>query len=66
MDIDDSVDYETETALVDDHILDSFGIITLVSEIEEEFGVNIVTADMVPENFNSAQAIWNLIQKKSA
>ena len=33
-DIDDSVDYENETALIDDHILDSFGIITLVGEIE--------------------------------
>ena len=38
-DIDDSVDYETETALIDDHILDSFGIITLVGEIEDTFDI---------------------------
>ena len=64
-DIDDSIDYENETGLIDNHILDSFGIITLVSEIEEAFNVSIDVADMVPENFNSADAIYAIIQKKA-
>ncbi len=62
-DIDDSVDYENETALIDDHILDSFGIITLISEIEEAFDVEIDAAEMTPENFNSAEAMWTMIQR---
>jgi D-alanine--poly(phosphoribitol) ligase subunit 2 len=64
-DIDDSIDYENETGLIDNHILDSFGIITLVSEIEEAFDVSIEAADMVPENFNSVDAIYAMIQRKA-
>ena len=62
-DIDDSVDYETETKLIDDHILDSFGIITLIGEIEETFDIEVDAAEMTPENFNSAQAMWKMIQR---
>ncbi len=62
-DIDDSVDYESETALIDDHILDSFGIITLISEIEEAFDVEVDASEMTPENFNSAEAMWAMIQR---
>ena len=64
-DIDDSIDYENEPGLIDNHILDSFGIITLVSEIEEAFNVSIDAADMVPENFNSVDAIYAMIQRKA-
>ena len=62
-DIDDSVDYENETALIDDHILDSFGIITLVGEIEDTFDIEVDAAEMTPENFNSAKALWAMIQR---
>lgn len=62
--IDDSIDYENETALIDDHLLNSFAIISLISEIEEEFDVEIGASEMTVENFNSAEAIWNLIQSK--
>ena len=62
-DIDDSVDYETETALIDDHILDSFGIITLVGEIEDTFDIEVDAAEMTPENFNSAKALWAMMQR---
>ena len=62
-DIDDSVDYENETALIDDHILDSFGIITLISEIEEHFDTEVDASEMTPENFNSAAAMWKMIQR---
>lgn len=56
-------DYETCTTLVDDHILGSLAILSLVAEIEEAFDVEVPTVLIVPENFNSAQAIWDMIQK---
>ena len=62
-DIDDSVDYEKETKLIDDHILDSFAIITLISEIEEAFDIEVAAAEMTPENFNSAAALWKMIER---
>lgn len=57
------VDFEKETALVDDGILDSLAIIRLVSEIDDEFDIEIGVTDLVPENFNSAKAIMALIEK---
>lgn len=57
------VDYESCTTLIDDHYLDSLAILSLVAEIEDEFDVMIPTVFIVPENFNSAQAIWSMIQK---
>ena len=57
------VDFEKETALVDVGILDSLAIIRLVSEIDDEFDVEIGVTDLVPENFNSAKAIMALIEK---
>lgn len=57
------VDYETATNLVDGKILDSFDIISLVSEIADRFDVVVSAEYMIPENFNSAQALWTLIEK---
>lgn len=59
------VDYESCTTLIDDHYLSSLDIISLVAEIEDEFDVMIPTVLIVPQNFNSAQAIWDMIQKLS-
>ena len=50
--IDDSIDYENETALIDDQLLDSFAIITLVSELEDAFDISIEASEMMPVNFN--------------
>ena len=63
MNMDYSIDYEKEQALIDDHILDSFGVITLVSDLEEAFDISIEAGEMIPENFNSAQAIWNMVRR---
>ena len=62
-DIDDTVDWENETALIDERILDSFGVISLISELEEQFDIEIDASEIVPENFNSADAMWKMIQR---
>jgi len=56
------VDFETETALIDDGILGSFDITALVNELMDAFDVTISMADLEPENFNSAEAIYEYIQ----
>ena len=56
------VDFEKTTDLVDDGILDSLDIVTLVTEIYDEFGVMIPAEEIIPENFNSAEALMKLIE----
>lgn len=56
------VDFASETALIDNGVLDSFDIISLVSELNDAFGISISPADLDPENFNSAANMWKLIE----
>lgn len=62
-DLHPDVDFTTEDKLIDDMILDSFDIVTLISEISEEYDVTITAENIIPDNFNSAQALYALIQK---
>ena len=62
-DLHPEVDFETCTTLVDSKILDSFDIVSLISEINEEFDVVISADQIIPENFNSAKALWNLVER---
>ncbi len=62
-DLHPEVDFETEEHLIDHAILDSFDIVTLISEIQEVFDVTIGAQNIVPENFNSAKALYALIQE---
>ncbi|MBP5164822.1 MAG: acyl carrier protein [Lachnospiraceae bacterium] len=64
--VNDGVEYEEETSLIDDHLIDSFGLITIVAEIEAEFDVKITPTDMLPENFNSVDAMLQMIERKKA
>jgi len=57
------VDFENETGLIDHGILDSFDIVSLVGELNEAFDIEIKPTDLVPENFNSAEAILALVEK---
>lgn len=64
-DINPEVDFETCTTLIDEHLLDSLSIIALVAELEEEFDITIPTVEIIPENFNSAQKLWEMITRLS-
>ena len=57
------VDFENTEDLIDDGILDSLDIVTLVTEINAEFDVAIPAEEIVPENFNSAEALMELIER---
>ena len=60
--INPDVDYETEDNLIDGKVYDSFSIITLIGEICERFDIEISPKWMRNENFNSAEAMWTMIQ----
>jgi acyl carrier protein len=62
-DLHPEIDFETCDTLVDDKIIDSFDISSIVSEINEEFDVMIPAEEIIPENFNSAEALYDLIQR---
>ena len=62
-DIQPDVDFETTENLIDDHILSSLSILSLIAELEEEYDVTIPAVEIVPANFNSAKAMWTLIQR---
>ena len=61
----DDVDYENCTTLIDDKILDSFDIITIIAEIDSELDVAIPAEEIIPENFNSAKALHELVERLS-
>ena len=53
----------TNNNLTEEEILESFDIVTIVSAVDEEFDIQITARDIVPENFNSVEAIYNLVKK---
>lgn len=55
------VDFESCNTLIDDKIIDSFDIVTIISEVNDVFDVVIPAEEIVPENFNSASALYELI-----
>lgn len=62
-DLHPDVDFETEEHLIDNKILDSFDIVTIVAEIDAEYDVAIPAEELIPENFNSAKALYALVEK---
>ena len=57
------IDFEKEKALVDDGVLDSFDIVSIVSELGMEYDIDISIDDMTAENFNSAEAMYEMITR---
>ena len=62
-DVREDIDYEQEKKLIDDGILDSFDILSIISALNEEFDITIPAKDIVPENFNSAEAMLAMVQR---
>lgn len=54
---------DENTKLLDEHILDSLAMISLVAELGDEFDVEISAADIVPENFETVSAIYALMER---
>ena len=59
------LDFETEVDLVDAGTLDSFDMVSIVAAIAEAYGVEIKGKDLTPANFNSAKAIFELIDRST-
>ena len=59
-----NVDFRKEKALVDDGLIDSFEIVSIVAEIMDTFEVELDVDDLMPENFNSAEAMLQLIEER--
>lgn len=57
------VDYENCTTLIDEEILDSFAILSIVGELEDEFDISVTPAEIIPDNFNSARALWKMVKR---
>ena len=58
------VDFAAETALIDDGILESLDIVAIVTELREAFDADIGVDDLLPETFNSADAMLALIERR--
>ena len=58
-----TVDFENEEHLIDDHKLDSLAILALVAELEDAFDITIPTVEIIPQNFNSVEALWDMVTR---
>ena len=57
------IDFHKEETLIDDHLLDSLTVLALISELEDEYDITIPAVEIIPANFNSAQAMWALVSR---
>ena len=60
------VDFRAETKLMDDGVLDSFDVVSIISDLNDEYAITIRVTELSPENFNSAEAIMNLVNRLQA
>ena len=62
-DIRPDVDFENCESLIDEHLLDSLSLISLIAELEDEYDITIPTVEIKPDNFNSAKRIYDMIER---
>ena len=62
-DVNEDVDFTTQTAIIDDEVIDSLDLTGLIADIEDTFDIEIGMNDIVPENFNTVDAKWAMIQR---
>lgn len=58
-----NVDYQKEKALVDDGIIDSLDIVSIISELSDAYDIDIPSTEIKPENFNSAESINAMVER---
>jgi len=61
----EDVDFEHETGLIDNRLLDSFDVIQIIAMLDEKYDITVPASQIIPANFNSATAIYELIQRLS-
>lgn len=61
--INDTVDFEAQTAIIDDEIIESLELMELISEMEDVFDISIEMEDIIPDNFNTVEAMWELVNR---
>ncbi len=59
----DDVDFEMEDELIDAKILTSFDIIQIIAALDDEYDISIPATEIIPENFNSAEAIFRMVER---
>lgn len=57
------VDFNTDKKLIDDGILDSFDVVSIVAELADAFSIDIDADEIIPENFNSVDAIKKMVDR---
>ncbi|MGN0038353.1 MAG: acyl carrier protein [Coriobacteriales bacterium] len=62
-DINEDVDFTAQTAIIDDEVIDSLDLTGLIADMEDAFDIEIGMNDIVPENFNTVDAMWAMIQR---
>ena len=62
-DVNEDVDFTTQTAIIDDEVIDSLDLTGLIADIEDTFDIEIGMNDIVPETFNTVDAMWAMIQR---
>ncbi len=57
------LDFENETALFDDGLLDSFDVIQIITMLDEDYEITVPPSEIIPDNFNSAKAMFEMMQR---
>lgn len=57
-----TIDFYTAENLITDKLIDSVDLVTIISDLEDEYEINIGMEKIIPENFDSASAIYNLVE----
>jgi acyl carrier protein len=57
------IDFDKCDTLVDDKIIDSFDIVSIISDISDEFDISIPVEEINPKNFNSAKALYAMVER---
>ena len=61
--LDLGIDFTRETALIDDGVLESLDIVSIIAELSDAYDITIPARDIVPENFKSAEAMLEMVNR---